>query len=64
MTIAMERMARIGGCSFTSHHEDQPISPGARIYKKALQLPPGLFGGGTVKVKLRFIGDETASKSL
>jgi hypothetical protein len=64
VTVAMQRMAGIGRCSLSSHHENQPISPGARFQKKALQLAPGLFGGRAVKVKLCFIGDETAGKLL
>jgi hypothetical protein len=64
VTISMQRMAGIRGCPLSSHHENQPISPGARLDKKALQLPPGLSGGRAVKVKLCFIGDETAGKLL
>lgn len=64
VTIAMERMAGIGGCSLSSYHENQPISLGARVHEKALQPALGLFGGRAVKVKLRFIGYETPGKPL
>ena len=64
VTVAMQRMACIGGCSLASYHQNQPISPGACFENKALQQAPGLFDGRAVKVELRLIGDETTGKLL
>jgi hypothetical protein len=64
VTVAMQRMAGIGGCSLPCYHENQPVSPRARVQEKVLEPTPGLLDGRAVKVKLRFIGDEPAGKLL
>jgi hypothetical protein len=64
MTVAMQRMAGIGGCSLSSHYEDQAVSPAAGFHEEALELPPGFFCRRAVKIELRFIGYEAAGELL